>query len=552
MVIWDLDCTLWYGTLLEGGYRAIPQNVDLVHRLSEIGIVNSIVSNSDINLARAALSDLGLWEEFILPSIEFSSKGRRVKEIVTAVGLRPEDVLFLDDQPTNCADVQFSLPEIMTSTGDAISDLIAYAWSVEPSPRARTRIQSYKSIAARENARRAYEGPNTDFLHSAALRVSYSPLSPQVFSHVIDLVNRSNQLNYTKSRINFEYLSNLVNSSHNAFCVNAADNFGNHGIVGFVELRDGEAKHFVFSCRVMNLGVERFVFQHLGRPRIEVIEPVSYPLEPSEKIDWVTFLEALDAPVEDGLVSVLAKGGCEIERLVHYIDRRFIVDAQLNYVNDFGFPVHLESIQALRERRSGNYESIADAFVDFDFIDPRLGIVDQLATRPHFMIISLASDYSQGHFQSRSTGAVVPLFKWDDDWDTEEAQDGLIKRYRIQPDQGHGFLRQFRFLGGSTSMHIRDNLLWLTRQSNIARHYLIMNCAEVNDAPAQFASEVARNKTLNSAVDDALQDIGNAKVVDVRTIVESFHECEDNLRHFRPRVYARISEVINTTMISIV
>ncbi len=44
LIVWDLDDTFWSGTLSEGDVVVPEQNINLIRRLTDIGIVNSICS----------------------------------------------------------------------------------------------------------------------------------------------------------------------------------------------------------------------------------------------------------------------------------------------------------------------------------------------------------------------------------------------------------------------------------------------------------------------------------------------------------------------------
>ena len=64
-IAWDLDGTVWNGTLVEDGVEGIRLNDDVVaaiKRLDSCGIVSSIVSKNDEGVATAALKSLGIEE----------------------------------------------------------------------------------------------------------------------------------------------------------------------------------------------------------------------------------------------------------------------------------------------------------------------------------------------------------------------------------------------------------------------------------------------------------------------------------------------------------
>ena len=65
MVIWDLDETLWEGTISEGAVTLDPARMDLVRSLNRRGIVNGICSKNDLAQVRTYLQDAGIWDEFV-------------------------------------------------------------------------------------------------------------------------------------------------------------------------------------------------------------------------------------------------------------------------------------------------------------------------------------------------------------------------------------------------------------------------------------------------------------------------------------------------------
>ena len=68
-LVWDLDDTLWNGTLLEGDHVFIADEVrHTVEVLDSRGILQSIASKNDHDLAWSRLSELGVAEYFILPA----------------------------------------------------------------------------------------------------------------------------------------------------------------------------------------------------------------------------------------------------------------------------------------------------------------------------------------------------------------------------------------------------------------------------------------------------------------------------------------------------
>ncbi len=62
LIIWDLDDTLWQGTLADGDrIKPYDHRIALIRAFNDRGVVSSICSKNDADMARAALMDLGWW-----------------------------------------------------------------------------------------------------------------------------------------------------------------------------------------------------------------------------------------------------------------------------------------------------------------------------------------------------------------------------------------------------------------------------------------------------------------------------------------------------------
>src|SRR5689334_21320947 len=145
LVIWDLDDTFWRGTLAEDEtVFAVEANLEIVRALSRRGIVNSICSKNDHGRAKAKLAEMGIWEHFVFPSIGFNPKGAAVAELIEAAALRADNVLFIDDNPSNLEEVKFYNPGIMTAAPEEILEsLLDHASCAgKPDPEL-TRLKQY-------------------------------------------------------------------------------------------------------------------------------------------------------------------------------------------------------------------------------------------------------------------------------------------------------------------------------------------------------------------------------------------------------------------------
>ena len=145
----------------------------------------------------------------------------------------------------------------------------------------------------------------------------------------MDLVNRANQLNYTKKRLATKsdrdaLRSTLSEYGVSAACISCHDRYGDYEIIGFYVLkrRTNERRliHFVFSCRTMNMGIEQFVYQYLGKPEIVTVPDVAYELDKDATIDWISVSESHSTAVAHAISQdkLLLVGGCELLQLSSY------------------------------------------------------------------------------------------------------------------------------------------------------------------------------------------------------------------------------------------
>ena len=74
VIIWDLDETFWSGTISEETISIPEENIKLIKTLTSLGIVNSICSKNDMEIVKKQLQEVGVWEYFVFPSVNWEPK----------------------------------------------------------------------------------------------------------------------------------------------------------------------------------------------------------------------------------------------------------------------------------------------------------------------------------------------------------------------------------------------------------------------------------------------------------------------------------------------
>lgn len=290
LVIWDLDETFWRGTLAEDDrVSVLSSNITIVKELTARGIVNSICSKNSYDVARSVLQGVQVWEYFVFPYIAFTPKGEAIQRIITDMQLRAPNVLFIDDNHSNLEEARFYNPGIQTMSADLVDSLLDLPGvKGKPDP-GHKRLEQYKMLEQRRDFRNESDD-NYAFLRDSDIHIRIAPTTPEDSERVHDMIMRTNQLNFTKKRITLDEVNALLrDQSAESATVSVYDRFGDHGVVGWFCLCEGELVHFLFSCRIINLGIEQYVYALLGFPSLLVVGDTASSVSPDGLVpDYIT------------------------------------------------------------------------------------------------------------------------------------------------------------------------------------------------------------------------------------------------------------------------
>ncbi|WP_433381579.1 HAD-IIIC family phosphatase [Streptosporangium sp. CA-115845] len=261
-LVWDLDNTLWRGTLLEDGEVRLPEAVrELVVELDSRGILQSVASKNDHDLAWAKLEELGIAEYFVLPRIGWGLKSESVRDIAERLKFAHGTIAFVDDQPAERAEVAFHLPDVRCYDAAEVS---ALGERPEFRPEtvtadARRRRSMYQAEFERDAEQAAFTGPAEEFLRSLDLRMRIGRATEEELTRVGELTLRTSQMNATGVHYSDATLRELLaDPDHEVLVASMSDRFGPHGAVGVLllatHLGAWHLKLLATSCRVVSFG----------------------------------------------------------------------------------------------------------------------------------------------------------------------------------------------------------------------------------------------------------------------------------------------------------
>lgn len=271
LIVWDLDNTLWNGTLLEGdAVRLRPGIRETLATLDQRGILHSIASKNDHETAFRKLQEFGVDGYFLHPQINWNSKAANIKTIVKLINIGADAVAFLDDQEFEREEVRHSLPEMLILDADAAAGLTQRGefiptFITEDSSRRR---HMYQADIERKRAEEEFVGPQEEFLASLGMKFTIAAAQEDDLQRAEELTVRTNQLNTTGYTYSYDELNAFRQSSEHLLLVASLDDkFGNYGKIGLALVEKSSTvwtiKLLLMSCRVMSRGVGTILMNHL-------------------------------------------------------------------------------------------------------------------------------------------------------------------------------------------------------------------------------------------------------------------------------------------------
>ena len=527
LVIWDLDDTLWTGTLSEGGCALPNIHRQLLMDLTDAGIVNSICSKNEYEPTKQELIRVGLWDYFVFASINWENKGLRIKNLIDNMALRAINVLFIDDNTFNLQEAKHSSPDLQIATPEVIPEIIEQLQSLEKKDKSHTRLHHYKILEEKATAAETYDS-NEAFLYASNIFVTIHKDCLTVVDRLHELLMRSNQLNYTKKRISLEELTSILNDDeYDCGYVTVKDRYGDYGIVGFYANRGGQLEHFLFSCRTMGQMIEQYVYAQLGFPLLDVIGEVRTQLNNYDSPAWINQQIASDTPIfqsNELVCKVLLKGPCDLSNSQSYIRTKEDIVTEFTYIKEdtgqvidtYNHSIHIRGLKEYSE--DDNQQIIRDcAFVDANML--------------HGTFFTGNYDVI---FLSALIESVYPIYQ------KKNSTIKVVYRKSIDENQDAKFFEQYDYVGYTTPEQYKqfliDCLKWLPTKTNLC---IILGATLPGE---QYKNVTASHLALNNVVKELAVDEPRLHYIEVDDFVKNEKDITDGINHYQTRVDYEISQ----------
>ena len=554
LIIWDLDGTFWNGILSEHTAVFDEANAKLIRNMADAGVISSICSKNDAQQVTELMQKHGIADLFVFNSINWSPKGERVKQIIDEMNLRAVNVLFIDDNPTNLGEAQAYCPELMVSDETIVPALREFFDKASKKDTAHKRLEQYRVLEKKQSFRAA-SGTNEEFLRKCNIQVEIKTDCLDHLERIADLVQRSNQLNFTKLRSSADELrSTIENDAYQTGYVEVKDKFGDYGIVGFYAITENVLQHFVFSCRTLNMGVEQYVYHTLGKPSLTIVGDVSSSLE-GDRPDWINVSSGEEADAGKAALTgkkILIKGPCDMMQMFSFIKETSNIVTEFSYVNNRGIlieqgnhTVHIvESLQLGKEQKRSLEKTLP--FGDAGMFRTALFDADTGA-----VIFSLFNEANLGLYREKTTGAIVVFGEYTNDLTDESMWNDILSgnvftaNCRFKESDLRDIRDRFEFLGRIQPEETIRNLEFIYSRMN--PEALLILCLgsetpfEKNTQPA-YEDRHVFHRGLNAAIRKWAEDKNRVKLLDVNHYVKGQDDFTNNINHFQKYVYFHLSE----------
>ena len=330
-IVWDLDNTIWKGVLLEDdNVQLVDGIVDLLQKLDNQGILNSIASKNDYATAMSKLKEFRIEHYFLYPEIHWNPKSDSIRKIAKSLNISLDTFAFVDDQPFERHEVAFEHHSVMCIDSTDIKNILKLPRMIPRfvTQESKLRREMYMSDMIRNQAEVDFQGNNEAFLKTLELVFSIKSASEEDLQRVEELTIRTHQLNTTGYTYSYDELNEFRHSSDHLLLVSKLeDRFGTYGTIGLalIDLHEKvwTIKLLLMSCRVLSRGVGSIMMTYIMNKakKAGVRLQAHFVPTPSNRMMYVTYKFANFKEIENGdNLIVLENDLMQIQSFPSYIE----------------------------------------------------------------------------------------------------------------------------------------------------------------------------------------------------------------------------------------
>ncbi|MFD2614756.1 HAD-IIIC family phosphatase [Paenibacillus gansuensis] len=263
-VIWDLDNTVWNGILSEDIEVTLRSGiVDILESFKQKGVVQTIASRNDMEVAKGKLKEMGIDKYFLYPQINWGNKVNSIQKFINGFHFKIEDILFVDDNEFERDQVRSKFSTINISDAKNLTEVFEIAKNLKrlDTTEAIERLELYALEEKRLINKENFSGTDIDFLRDSNIQIELLMANYEELDRIKELIDRTNQLNTTGYRYTKDQLKEMIdNPSYKLYIFKVSDKYGTYGRAALLILRVHLEKRvdivqLIVSCRLLGRGV---------------------------------------------------------------------------------------------------------------------------------------------------------------------------------------------------------------------------------------------------------------------------------------------------------
>jgi FkbH-like protein len=302
--------------------------------LDRRGILNSIASRNDPDLALRKLEALGLKEYFLYPEIKWNAKSASIAAISKSLNIGLDTFAFIDDQPFEREEVAFVHPQVLCIDAAELDRLLDLP-RMQPrfiTTESRLRRQMYQSDIVRAQAEAEFTGSNEEFLAGLHMIFTIKLAEESDLKRAEELTIRTHQLNTTGYTYSYDELDRFRQSDDHLLLVSSLDDkFGTYGTIGLALVEKGQTawlvKLLLMSCRVMSRGVGTILMSYIMSRAKQVSVPLRAHFIPNgrNRMMYVTYkFGGFEEVAKDGDLVILENNLNQIQPFPDYVQVKIV------------------------------------------------------------------------------------------------------------------------------------------------------------------------------------------------------------------------------------
>jgi len=282
-IVLDCDNTLWAGVAGEDPISQIkiPEEIRWFQQFLKIckesGIVLCLCSKNnpeDVFTVFQKHPDMILkLSDISFFRINWKSKSQNISEICKEANLTSAGMVFIDDNPAECAEVSANCPDItVIQLPESLGERNRYIqnfWAFDTlkvTEEDRSRIENYRIEKFRTDFRNQ-SSSFAEFINGLNLQITIRGAVEKDITRISQLSFRTNQFTTGSAGLSENQVQDSL-KCHEFFVVEVSDRFGDYGLVGVIKGHRAEdiylVDSFFLSCRSLGRGVEYHCLSFIG------------------------------------------------------------------------------------------------------------------------------------------------------------------------------------------------------------------------------------------------------------------------------------------------